>query len=57
MSLTIRKLDSADAGFAAQLRQVLAFEASDFGVRRCELRLESVNLWLEVGGRGGRGGP
>ncbi|WP_196385420.1 histidinol dehydrogenase, partial [Ralstonia solanacearum] len=29
MSLTIRKLDSADAGFAAQLRQVLAFEASE----------------------------
>jgi histidinol dehydrogenase len=29
MSLTIRKLDSANAGFAAQLRQVLAFEASE----------------------------
>ncbi|MHA6880709.1 histidinol dehydrogenase [Ralstonia pseudosolanacearum] len=29
MSLTIRKLDSADAGFAAQLRQVLAFDASE----------------------------
>ena len=29
MSLTIRKLDSAEAGFAAQLRQVLAFEASE----------------------------
>jgi len=29
MSLSIRKLDSADAGFAAQLRQVLAFEASE----------------------------